>query len=158
MKNLILFITSLLIFTFSFGQCNGTQSFTMTPSAPAGGYLPGTVVNVSYTMNGYPQTGSNWVEGFSLSLGSGWTNLTPTTPPANCGGGGGQWIWMNSNSTPAGTVGPGYFFDLNMDGLPSNDFGDGGNCSWTFNFSVTVSSLCSQQSLLMEVSVGWFLG
>ena len=154
MKNLILFITSLFIFTFSFSQCNGTQSFTMTPAAPAGGYLPGTVVNVSYTMNGYTQGGSNWAEGFSLSLGSGWTNLTPTTPPANCGGGGGQWIWMNSNPTPVGNVGPGYFFDLNMDGSASDDFGDAGTCSWTFNFSATVSNICTPQSLSIQVSSG----
>ena len=153
-KNLILFIVSLFIFTHSFGQCNGTQSFTMTPSAPAGGYLPGTVVNVSYTMNGYSQSGSNWAEGFSLSLGSGWTNLTPTNPPTNCGGGGGQWIWMNSNSTPVGTVGPGYFFDLNMNGVASDDFGDAGTCSWTFNFSVTVSNLCTPQSLSIQISAG----
>jgi hypothetical protein len=53
----------LLFFPLSgFGQCSGTQSFTLSPTPPTGGYLPNTVVNVCYTMNGYPQTGANWIE------------------------------------------------------------------------------------------------
>lgn len=150
---ILLFIISLQ----SFGQCNGTQSFTLTPTPPVGGYLPGTVVNVCYTMNGYSQAGSNWVEGFDLTLGPGWTNLSPTTGPANCGGNasGGQWVWFPATTpTPVGPVGPGYFFDLDMDGQTSDDFGDMGSCTWSFCFSVTVSNLCSPQNLLIQVTPG----
>jgi hypothetical protein len=152
-------IFTILFFLLSlpvFSQCNGAQTFTLTPTPPVGGYTPGTVVNVCYTMNGYTQTGSNWIEGFDLTLGPGWTGLTPVSPPANCGGAvsGGQWIWMTSCPTPVGPIGPGYFFDLTIDGNPANDFGDNGSCVWTFCFQVTVSTLCTPQNLLIQVTPG----
>ena len=112
-------------------------------------------------MSNYNQSGSNWVEGFDLTLGSGWTNLTPTTPPLNCGGNssGGQWIWLNSTTsvaTPIVTVGPGYFFDLDSDGQAGDDFGDNNSnaCSWSFCFSVTVLNVCTPQNLLIQVTAG----
>jgi hypothetical protein len=161
MKNIFLLLISILSITFSYGQCTGPQSFTLTPTPPSGGYLPGTVVTVCYTMSNYNQTGSNWVEGFDLTLGSGWTNLTPTTPPLNCGGNssGGQWIWLNSTTsvaTPIVTVGPGYFFDLDSDGQAGDDFGDNNSnaCSWSFCFSVTVLNVCTPQNLLIQVTAG----
>lgn len=154
----LIVIKIFLFFTLNiFGQCNGTQTFTLNPSPPVGGYLPGTVVNVCYTMNGYSQSGSNWIEGFDLTLGNGWTNLTPTTPPANCGGNnsGGQWVWFpTTTNTPVGNVGPGYFFDLDSDGQTGDDFGDSGSCVWTFCFTVTVSNVCSPQNLLIQVTAG----
>jgi hypothetical protein len=161
MRNLILFVLSFFIFTQSYSQCNGPQSFTMTPVAPAGGYLPGTTVTVCYTMSNYIQTGSNWVEGFDLNLGSGWTSLTPITPPSNCGGAGsgGQWIWLNTSTStalPITTVGPGYFFDLNSNGVAGDDFGDNnvGGCSWSFCFTVTVVNICTPQNLLIQITAG----
>lgn len=145
----------------SHSQCNGPITFTLNPTPPTGGYTPGTVVNVCVTLQSFNQTGSNWFEGFDLNLGSGWTNLTPISAPANCGGNstGGQWIWVNSvtsTATPPTTVGPGYFFDLNNDGNPGNDFGDsnGSNCSWTMCFSVKVSSICTPQNLSIQVAAG----
>lgn len=145
----------------SYGQCNGPVTFTLNPTPPVGGYTPGTVVNVCVTLQSFNQTGSNWFEGFDINLGSGWTNLTPVSAPANCGGNstGGQWLWMNSvtsNATPVTTVGPGYFFDLNTDGNPGNDFGDSNtsNCSWTMCFSVKVSNLCTPQNLSIQVAAG----
>lgn len=161
MKNILLLLISILFIPFSYSQCTGPQSFTLTPNPPAGGYLPGTVVTVCYTMSTYTQTGSNWIEGFDLTLGPGWTNLTPTTPPSNCGGAasGGQWIWLNSTTsvaTPIVTVGPGYFFDLDNDGQAGDDYGDNNtsNCSWSFCFNVTVSTLCTPQNLLIQVTAG----
>ena len=154
------FIIFFLIFfpLYSFGQCNGVQSFTLFPATPTGGYTPGTVVTVCYTMNGYPQTGANWIEGFDLTLGPGWTNLTPLSPPANCPTStGGQWLWLNSSTNsqpPIVTVGPGYFFDLDMDGIAGDDYGDQGSCSWTFCFKVTVSNSCTPQNLLIQVTPG----
>ena len=101
------------------------------------------------------------LEGFDLNLGPGWTNLTPTTPPANCGGAGsgGQWIWLTtttSTTLPITTVGPGYFFDLNNNGVAGDDFGDNnvGGCSWSFCFTVTVANNCTPQNLLIQVTTG----
>ena len=155
-----------ILFTFSilksFGQCNGPITFTLTPTPPAGGYTPGTVVNVCVTLQSFTQTSANWFEGFDINLGPGWTNLTPVSAPANCGGAssGGQWLWMNSvtsTATPVTTVGPGYFFDYVIDGNPGNDFGDSnpsGNCSWTMCFSVKVSTICTPQNLSIQVAAG----
>jgi len=148
-----------IIYNLSLSQCVGTQSFTLTPTPINNTYNPGQVVTLCFTMNSYTQSGSNWFEGFDLNLGSGWTNITPQTAPSNCGGNstGGQWIWVNSTTsttTPITTVGPGYFFDLNNDGNPGNDFGDSGTCSWSFCIKLTVSNSCTPQSLLIQVTPG----
>lgn len=128
-------------------QCSGTESFTANPAAlPGNTYNPGTVVTFCYTMVGYNQVGANWVDGFDLTIGPGWAagSLAPISPPANCGGGGGQWIWANSvtGQFSGATWGPGYFFDLNMDGNPGNDFGDNNtaNCTWSFCISLTAGN------------------
>ena len=144
---------------WGYSQCNGTQSFTLTPPPTSGTYLPGQVVTMCYTMNGYTQAGTNWIEGFDLNLGPGWASVTPQTTPANCGGNssGGQWVWrtsITSTSTPITTVGPGYFFDLTIDGNPGNDFGDSGSCIWTFCVTLTVANVCTPQSLLLQVTAG----
>ena len=145
----------------SYSQCVGTQTFTLSPSPVGGTYNPGQVVTLCYTLNSYTQTGSNWFEGFDLNLGPGWASVTPQTSPANCGGAasGGQWTWMNSvtsTATPITTVGPGYFFDLNIDGNPGNDFGDSnsGSCTWTFCVTLTVANVCTPQNLLIQVTAG----
>lgn len=154
-----LFFISLINIVFS--QCVGTQSFTLTPPPVAGMYQPGQNVTLCYTMVGYNQTGSNWIEGFDLTLGSGWSSVTPQSAPSNCGGNstGGQWVWMNSvtsTTTPITTVGPGYFFDLTVDGNPGNDFGDNNtsNCTWTFCVTLVVANVCTPQSLLLQVTAG----
>ena len=155
-SKLILFF---LLTHLGYGQCVGTQSFTLTPTPIGGTYLPGQIVTMCYTMVGYSQSGINWIEGFNLTLGTGWASSTPQTAPANCGGNstGGQWVWktsITSVATPIVTVGPGYFFDLTVDGNPSNDFGDSGSCTWTFCVTLTVLNICTPQSLLLQVTAG----
>jgi hypothetical protein len=154
MKRLLL-ILSLLQGTV-FAQCNGAQSFTLTPPPVGNQYLPGQVVTMCYTMNGYSQAGSNWIDGFDLTLGPGWANVQPATAPANCGGNasGGQWLWLLAVNTPVGLVGPGYFFDLDLNGNPANDFGDSGSCTWTFCVTLTVAQGCTPQSLAIAVTPG----
>ena len=154
--NVILFV---FLTYFGYSQCVGTQSFTLTPQPTSGTYLPGQTVTMCYTMVGYSQAGTNWIEGFDLTLGSGWASVTPQSAPANCGGNstGGQWVWrtsVTSTTTPVVTVGPGYFFDLVIDGNPGNDFGDSGNCTWTFCVTLTVANVCTTQSLLIQVTAG----
>lgn len=161
MKFLFLTIFVLVNYFNLISQCVGTQSFTLTPQPVNNTYNPGQVVTLCYTLNNFTQTGANWFEGFDLNLGNGWASVTPQTSPSNCGGNssGGQWIWKNSvtsTATPVTTVGPGYFFDLNNDGNPGNDFGDNNssNCSWTFCVILTVSNVCTPQSLLIQVTAG----
>lgn len=152
-------ILFLFFIHFGYSQCAGTQTFTLTPPPTGGTYNPGQVVTMCYTMNGYTQSGTNWIEGFDLTLGPGWASVTPQTTPANCGGNssGGQWVWrtsITSTSTPITTVGPGYFFDLTIDGNSGNDFGDSGSCIWTFCVTLTVANVCTPQSLLLQVTAG----
>ena len=158
MKYLILIFLS-FISLFGISQCAGTQTFTLTPQPINNTYNPGQVVTLCYTLNSFTQNDFNYFEGFDLNLGPGWTSVTPLTAPANCAGGGGQWTWMNSvtsTATPITTVGPGYFFDLNIDGNPGNDFGDNNsaNCSWTFCVTLVVANTCTPQNLLIQVTVG----
>ena len=159
MKKILLFLL-LLINGFIYGQCVGNQTFTLNPTPPAAGYTPGTVVTVCYTMTGWPglNVGSNWLEGFDINLGPGWTNLQQTTAPSNCQGGGGNWIWMLSNFTPSGLVGPGWFFDSGISGPlnnnPADDWGDSGSCTWSFCFNITVANVCVPQNLLVQVTAG----
>lgn len=157
---LLVFI--LLCFGHALSQCAGTQTFTLTPAPVNNTYNPGQSVTLCYTLNSYTQTNSNWFEGFDLNLGAGWASVAPQTAPANCGGNstGGQWVWrtsVTSTATPVQTVGPGYFFDLNTDGNPGNDFGDSqssGSCSWSFCVTLTVANVCTPQSLQIQVTAG----
>ena len=150
----ILLIFGIFIPYMIFSQCSGAQSFTLTPPPVNNTYQPGQVVTLCYTMNGYTQAGSNWIDGFDLTLGAGWASVTPLTTPINCQGGGGQWIWLTNSTTPIGTVGPGYFFDLNGDGIAGNDFGDSGSCTWTFCVTLVVAQICVIEDLLIEVTAG----
>jgi len=155
-----LFIIFLLLYKISYSQCVGTQSFTLNPPPPALGYNPGTTVTVCYTMNGWPglNVGSNWLEGFDINLGPGWTNLQQVGPPTNCQGGSGNWVWITNNFTPAGMIGPGWFFDSGisgpLNGNPADDWGDSGSCIWSFCFHVTVANVCLPQNLLIQVTAG----
>lgn len=165
MKKFLIFIL-LLINSFTYGQCVGTQTFTLNPPPPAGGYLPGTAVTVCYTMNNWPglNFNTNWLEGFDINLGPGWTNLTPMGAPANCGGPstGGNWLWLNtSTSVSTGiTIGPGWFFNSQQgcficnNAIAGDDWGDYGNCVWNFCFQVTVANVCTPQNLLIQVTAG----
>lgn len=148
MKNFHLFFC-LILFIFYFknsfaANCNGIISYDVNPVPLNGGYPPGTVVTITYSMNGYTQAGSNWIEGFDINLGSGWLqgSLSPILAPNDCNGSNGNWIWANSFVSNAGnSLGPGYFFDLNLNGLSYDDFGDaGGNCLWTFSISIIVGN------------------
>lgn len=160
MRIIIATLIFVLLHIDTFGQCAGAQSFTLNPAPPVGGYQPGTVVNVCYTMNGWPglNVGMNWLEGFDINIGSGWTNLVNLGPPQNCLGGGGQWVWLVNNVTPSGVIGPGWFFDSGingpLNGNPSDDWGDSGSCLWSFCFQVTVANVCTPQNLLIQVTAG----
>jgi hypothetical protein len=154
----------LLISINGFSQCVGVQSFTINPIAPAGGYTPGTAVTICYTMQGWNGTNvqSNWLEGFDINLGPGWTSIFPAAPPVNCQGGGGNWLWLASTTSSAtgDVVGPGWFFNSQQGCFPCNnaiageDWGDSGSCNWTFCFTLTVAGVCTPQNLLVQVTAG----
>lgn len=163
MKKIILILLSLLsISVFSQNDCMGTQSSIVNPLPTGGGYAPGTVVQYCVTYNNWNTSiGTNWCEGFDITIGPGWVanSITPVTMPNNLNGGGGQWIWVpgtfNGNPSSAGgmgnTFGPGFFFDLDGDGVSNNDWGDFATGPWTFCFNITVGSVTGS-SLSLQVS------
>lgn len=166
MKGLFLFLFLTLISIVSHSQCVGIQSFTLNPPPVANQYSAGQIITACYTMQGWPglTVNSNWLEGFDINLGPGWSNITQQAPPQSCGGSG-QWSWMNSttSSFTGITVGPGWFFQSTQggpvfppgpDGNPGNDWGDNGDCTWSFCFQVTVAQVCVAQNLLIQVTAG----
>lgn len=145
-----------------FAQCAGQQSFTLNPQPTNNTYSPGTVVTVCYTMTGWNGTGfgSNWLEGFDINLGPGWTSVIPSAAPINCSNAG-QWIWVANTVTSSSTgitVGPGWFYEGPagpVDGNPGNDWGDfGTNCSWSFCFQLIATQQCTPQNLLIQITAG----
>jgi gliding motility-associated-like protein len=166
MKKLF-FIIGLLLISFILSaqnDCMGTENFNVNPAPTNGGYAPGTTVNYCVTYNNWNTgIGTNWLEGFDITIGPGWdaSSITPTTNPANNGGAatGGQWIWIpgtfNGNPASSGGAGnqfgPGFFFDLNTNGQTSDDWGDFGTGPWTLCFDITVGNTVGA-SLSLQVS------
>ena len=169
-----IFLLSFFIFLYSlpagFSQCNGlptdcvgTQSYTVDPAPVNGFYNAGTVVTFCYTIQDYNQCNSNWFHTLDLNFGPGWdlTTITPISLPAGCDGMG-NWNFYNSvTSTSTGqSFGPCFSYDSPLgfignvlDGNPGNNFGDNcANYTWTFCFSVMVSTTSYGQSLSVDAT------
>ena len=166
MKKIVQLLLLILVSSNLFSQqdCMGTESYIVNPLPQNGGYAPGTVVEYCVTFNNWNTApGTNWLEGFDMTLGAGWVpgSVNPTTFPPNAGGNltGGQWLWVpntfNGNPASAGGAGnqfgPGFFFDEDEDGNANNDWGDFGTGPWTFCFEVTVGA-ASGASLSLQVA------
>ena len=160
-----LFVSLFLILSYigySQNDCMGAQSVVVNPLPAGGGYAPGTVVEYCVTFNNWnTNLGTNWCEGFDITIGAGWVpgSITSINLPNNLNGGNGQWMWVpgtfNGNPLSSGgagnTFGPGFFFDEDNDGITNNDWGDFGTGPWTFCFEVTVGNTVGS-SLSMQVS------
>lgn len=164
MKKILLpFILSLIFQLSSHSQCSGDITYTLdTPPSADLTYPPNTVVELCVTMTNWDgnDQGSNWFEGFGLTLGTGWIDVTPVTPPNDADNdASGTWIWVNTVTSDATglTAGPGYFFEGPTgptDGNPGNDWGDycmNGDCVWEFCVSMTASGI-SADPLDIEVT------
>ncbi|MCB0795224.1 MAG: gliding motility-associated C-terminal domain-containing protein [Flavobacteriales bacterium] len=127
--------------------CLVGYNYTAAPPPVAGEYQSGQTVTFCFTVTNWNSTNANWFHGIVPTFGSGWdiTTLVPAPPPATCGGSGGTWGWYpvctGVSFTAIGPVGPGYFFDLNNDGNPGNNFGDFcvGAVNWQFCWDITVA-------------------
>lgn len=128
--------------------CLVAYTFTSSPLPTGGTYGCGETVTFCFTVTNWNSTNTNWFQGLEVNLGPGWdlSTLVPGAPPATCGGSGGTWGWYNSvtgtATTNIGPQGPGFFFDLNNDGNPGNNFGDFcvGAVNWQFCWTVSVLS------------------
>jgi len=126
-------------------DCLLSSNMVVSPLPINGTYQPGTTVTFCFTITEWSQENSNWFHGVVPMMGSGWTNITPTSAPNTCDGGTGIWDWFTGVGTPNGTEN-GFFFDgdlfNNPDGDPSNNYGDNcdGNVSWEFCWEATTNS------------------
>ena len=130
MKKLFVLFLGIVSWFNVLSQCGGATTFTTDiPPAADGTYPPNTTIELCVTMTGWNGNlqGSNWMEGFGLTLGAGWTIVTPITPPNDADGdASGTWIRVESVTSDATglTAGPGYFFEGPTgptDGNPGND-------------------------------------
>lgn len=126
--------------------CMVAYTFTASPMPTGGTYTGGQTVDFCFTVTFWNSTNANWFHGVVPSFGPGWDMSTfmPGPPPPTCGGSGGTWGWYNVVQGTAGTnigpQGPGWFFDLNNDGNPGNNFGDfcTGVVNWQFCWTISV--------------------
>ncbi|MEM9023804.1 MAG: hypothetical protein AAGB22_08675, partial [Bacteroidota bacterium] len=138
----------------SYAQCLplNNQSVTLTPQATVNGgvafYPPNTTVTMCLDVTQYNGCGANWLDGIAPIFGPGWdtSTLAPSGTVATAGLSAGTWIWTSgftSTNTNMVLANPGWYFDLNNDGNPGNDFGDGGSNQgpWTFCWSIATKSI-----------------
>ncbi len=144
-----LFVALVLASTNMVAQpCLTGYTLTASPLPTNGTYACGETVTFCFTVTFWNSTNANWFQGMTATFGPGWdlATLTPGPPPATCGGSGGSWGWYNSvqgtAATNIGPTGPGFFFDLNNDGTPGNNFGDFcvGAVNWQFCWTISVLS------------------
>ena len=128
--------------------CNTGYTFTASPPPVGGEYQSGQTVTFCYTVTNWTIVNVNWFHGISIAFGAGWdmATLVPGPPPPTCGASGGTWGWYNTDAGTSPTalppMGPGYFFDLDNDGDPGNNFGDlcSGAVNWQFCFTISTTS------------------
>ncbi|HRH37277.1 MAG TPA: hypothetical protein PK760_02960, partial [Flavobacteriales bacterium] len=163
---IVLLATLLLLVprSVSAQNCLGSYTFTASPLPVNGQYQCGQVVTFCITITNWNTTNANWLHGIVPVLGPGWdaSTLQATVTSPTQGGSGGTWDWFNidtpTNGNGLGPVGPGFFFDLNNDGVPGNNFGDyvNGPCNFQFCWSVAVATGAACQNgldLSMTASV-----
>jgi gliding motility-associated-like protein len=128
--------------------CATAFSLTTSPLPVNGTYSCGQSVTFCLTVTGWNSTNANWFHGVAANFGAGWdvASVVPGPPPATCGPSVGTWGWYtNVQGTSGGNIGPqgpGFFFDLNNDGDPGNNFGDFcvGATNWQFCWTIDVLS------------------
>ena len=138
-------------------DCLLGSTLTATPAPVNGGYAPGQVVNFCFNVTNFAEVNTNWFHGVQITMGPGWTGVVSSpAPAADCpvdvtpglgNAGAGAWAWYPAGvtSSATNTVWPaGFYFDnSNVAGTNAgNNFGDPGNCGWTFCWSQTVSAGC----------------
>ncbi|MBP6311851.1 MAG: gliding motility-associated C-terminal domain-containing protein [Flavobacteriales bacterium] len=120
--------------------CMTSFTATASPMPVNGTYGCGETVTFCFTVTNWNSTNSNWFHGIEANFGPGWdmATLVPGVPPPTCGLSTGTWGW----ETSIGGQGPGFFFDLDSDGDPSNNFGDfcTGATDWEFCWTITTVS------------------
>jgi len=128
--------------------CLVDYTFTSAPPPVGGTYQSGETVTFCFTITNWDTPNANWFHGLVPVFGSGWdqSTLVLAPPPPTQGGSNGTWGWYpicdGTAGTAIGPVGPGWFFDLDNDGNPGNNFGDyvQGACFFEFCWTISVAT------------------
>ena len=146
MKAILAFLSLWLASMLSFGQCIVLDQVSVNPPPIGGLYQPGDVVTFTYTVSAYQGLSVNWMHGIAVDASPGWSSVSPVGTPTN-NTGSGVWLWVTTVTSSASglTVNlPGWFYDSSsggpLDGNPGNNWGDGLNGPWTFQFQATVGA------------------
>jgi len=148
-------------------DCNTVSSITASPLPVNGGYTAGQVVTFCYTVSNFSEVNTNWFHGVQISMGSGWTGVVSSpVPSSECNvdvtpgpgdAGDGVWAWYPTGVTSTATDiswPMGFYFDnANVGGTNAgNNYGDPGNCGWTFCWNLTVGACTPGMNLNVTVN------
>jgi len=154
MKRILLILCLVFSLTSSAQLCNGPQSYAWVPPSspglPMGLLIPGQVVTITFGLASFNQINVNWIHGFQIILGAGWTNLTPVIAPLNPFGSIGNWVWDLQHTYPSGfNFGPGWRF-VNAGNV---GWGTSSTGPFTMSFNITVGSMCIPSALPITMQV-----
>ena len=154
MKRILLILCLVFSLISNAQLCNGPQGYAWVPPSspglPIGLLVPGQVVTITFNLTSFNQININWIHGFQITLGTGWTNLTPVIAPLNPFGSIGNWIWDLQHTYPSGfNFGPGWRF-VNAGNI---GWGTGSTGPFTMSFNVTVGSTCVPSALPIAMQV-----
>lgn len=143
-------------FTFSiksFNDCNDcvkNSHIELTPAPWYGHYGTSDTVTMCYTVDRWDQTTTSKLHSVIPLFGDEWdtTTLTPVSFPPVASG----WMWGDNIPTPLGSW-DGFYFDGDFDGDPTNNAGEPGNIttSWEFCWSISTKPYCNAYDAHVDV-------
>lgn len=137
----------------SFNDCSDcvkNANVTLDPAPWFGRYGTSDTVTMCYTVERWDQTTSSKLHSVIPLFGDEWdtTTLTPVSFPATGAG----WIWGNNIPTPLGSY-DGFYFDGNFNGDPTDNPGQAGNVttSWEFCWSISTKTYCNAYDAHVQI-------
>lgn len=137
----------------SFNDCNDcvkNSHIELSPAPWSGRYGTSDTVQMCYTVDRWDQTTSSKLHSVIPVFGDEWDTLSlaPVSFPSTGAG----WIWGNNIPTPIGSY-DGFYFDGNFDGDPTNNPGQAGNVttSWEFCWSISTKPYCNAYDAHVDI-------
>lgn len=142
-------------FLKSYNECNGcvkNADFELTPAPWFGRYGTSDTVQMCVTVDRWEMITTSNLHSIVPMFGSDWdtTTLTPISAPLSSSN---EWRWFNNVNTPGGIL-PGFFYDPDFDGDPTNNIGEAGTVltNWTACWSISTNPSCSSYDLTVDIN------
>jgi gliding motility-associated-like protein len=130
------------------GDCVKNSHVELDPAPWFGRYGTSDTVTMCYTVDRWDQTTTAKLHAVVPEFGDEWdtTSLVPVSAPS------GNWMWGNNIPTPIGSY-DGFYYDGNSDGDPTNNPGQSGNVttSWEFCWSITTKPFCNAYDAHVQI-------